>query len=89
MKFLVTQPERQICMMADNIILEDDNVYYAWYDATPHKVQRANSADPLEIVDVPEGTQFPDDPNIVGKYCYNEDGTFTVFPVWSEFDEED
>ena len=88
MKFLVTQSYRQICLMADNIILEDDNVYYAWNDATPHHVQRANSADPLEIVDVPEGTQLPDDPNIVGKYCYNVDGTFTVFPGWDEDDIE-
>ena len=76
-KTYATQSERQICLIADNIILEADNVYYAWNDATPHKVQRANSADPLEIVDVLEGTQFPDDPNIVGKYCYNEDVVFT------------
>lgn len=88
MKFLVTQSDRQICLMADNIILENDGVYYAWNNATPHKVQRANSTDPLEIVDVPEGTQLPDDPNIVGKYCYNVDGTFTVFPGWVEDDIE-
>ena len=87
MKFLVTQSDRQICLMSDNIILEDDNVYYAWNNATPHHVQRANSSDPLEIVDVPEGTKLPDDPIIVGKYCYNEDGTFTVYPYWMEYDE--
>ena len=31
---------------------------------------------------------FHDDPNIVGKYCYNVDGTFTVFPGWVENDIE-
>ena len=86
MKFLVTQSDRQICLMADNIILENDGVYYAWNNATPHKVQRANSTDPLEIVDVPEGTQLPDDEFIIGKYVYNLDGTFSVYPGWVEGD---
>ena len=82
MKFLVTQSDRQICLIADNIILENDGVYYAWNNPTPHKVQRANSTDPLEIVDVPEGTQLPDDEFIIGKYVYNLDGTFSVYPGW-------
>ena len=82
MKFLVTEIERQICLIADNIILEDDGVYYAWNDASPHKVQRANSTDALEIVDVPEGTQLPDDEFVVSKYTYTEDGQFVIYSGW-------
>ena len=82
MKFLVTEIERQICLIADNIILEDDGVYYAWNDAAPHKVQRANSTDTLEIVDVPEGTQLPDDEFVVSKYTYTEDGQFVIYSGW-------
>lgn len=82
MKFLVTEIERQICLIADNIILEDDGVYYAWNDASPHKVQRANSTDTLEIVDVPEGTQLPDDEFVVSKYTYTEDGQFVIYSGW-------
>ena len=82
MKFLVTEIERQICLIADNIILEDDGVYYAWNDATPHKVQRANSTDTLEIVDVPEGTQLPEDEYVVSKYTYTVDGQFVVYSGW-------
>jgi len=82
MKFLVTEIERQICLMADNIILENDDVYYAWNNATPHHVQRANSTDPLVIVDVPEGTQLPEDEYIVSKYCYTIDGDFVIYPGW-------
>lgn len=82
MKFLVTESDRQICLIADNIILEDDGVYYAWNDATPHKVQRANSTDTLEIVDVPEGTQLPDDEFVISKYTYTVDGQFVVYSGW-------
>ncbi len=88
MKFLVTELDRQICLIADNIILEDDGVYYAWNDATPHKVQRANSTDTLEIVDVPEGTQLPNDQFVIGKYVYTVDGTFVVWEHWVEDEEE-
>lgn len=82
MKFLVTEIERQICLIADNIILEDDGVYYAWNDDSPHKVQRANSTNTLEIVDVPEGTQLPDDEFVVSKYTYTEDGQFVIYSGW-------
>jgi hypothetical protein len=86
MKFLVTEEERQICLIADNIILEDDGVYYAWDDLNPHKVTRANSTSNLEIVDVPEGTNLPESDYIISKYCYTEDGEFVIYPEWNEDD---
>ena len=86
MKFLITQSDRQICLIADNIILENDGIYYAWDNATPHKVTRANSTNPLEIVDLPEGTQLPNDNYIIGKYVYTTEGTFEVWPHWNDED---
>lgn len=82
MKFLVTEIDRQICLIADNIILEDDGLYYAWNDLTPHKVTRADSSSPLEIVDIPEGTELPEDEFIVSKYSYTENGEFVICPNW-------
>lgn len=84
MKFLVTESEKQICLISDNIILEDDDVYYAWDDLTPHNVTRANSTDPLEIIEVPEGTELPEDDYIISKYCYTVEDGFTVYPGWQE-----
>lgn len=84
MKFLVTEQDRQICLIADNIILESDDVYYAWNNPTPHHVQRANSSDKLEIVDVPPGTELPESEYIVSKYCYTEEGSFVIYPGWED-----
>jgi len=87
MKFLVTEIDRQICLIADNIILEDDGLYYAWNDLTPHKVTRADSTSQLEIVDVPVGTELPEDNYIISKYCYTEEGEFVVSENWNPGDE--
>ena len=84
MKFLVTQKDRQICLISDNIILENDGAYYAWDNLTPHRVTRANSTSPLEIVDVPEGTELPQSEFIISKYCYTENGEFVIYPEWQE-----
>ncbi len=84
MKFLVTEIDRQICLIADNIILEDDGLYYAWNNLTPHKVTRADSTSPLEIVDVPEGTELPESEYIVSKYCYTKNGEFVIYPEWQD-----
>jgi len=84
MKFLVTEIDRQICLIADNIILENDGLYYAWNDLTPHKVTRADSTSPLEIIDVPPGTELPESEYIVSKYCYTEQGTFVIYSGWQD-----
>ena len=83
MKILITQSDRQVVMYADNIILEED-VYYAWNNATPHKVTRANTTNTLEIVTLPDGSSLPDDEYIIGKYIYTLDGTFEVWPHWTD-----
>lgn len=83
MKLLITELDRQIVMYADNIIFEDD-IYYAWNDDTPHKVTRANTTNKLEIVTLPEGTTLPDDEYVIGKYMYTADGTFEIWPHWTD-----
>jgi len=37
---------------------------------------------------LPEGTQLPDDEFIIGKYVYNLDGTFSIYPGWVDGDIE-
>jgi len=87
MKILITESDRQVVMYADNIIFED-SVYYAWNNAAPHKVTRANTTNTLEIVSLPSDVVLPDDEIFVSKYVYNEDGTFTVYEHWVEDEEE-
>lgn len=83
MKILITQSDRQVVMYADNIILEDD-IYYAWNNATPHKVTRANTTNTLEIVTLPDNVDLPSDEYIIGKYVYTLDGTFEVYEHWTD-----
>lgn len=87
MKLLIAKSDRQVVMYADNIIFEDD-IYYAWNNAAPHKVTRANTTNTLEIVSLPSDVVLPDDEIFVSKYVYNEDGTFTVYEHWVEDEEE-
>ena len=87
MKILIAKSDRQVVMYADNIIYEDD-IYYAWNDASPHKVTRANTTNTLEIIDLPENVSLPDDDKIVAKYIYTTDNTFELYEHWQEFDEE-
>ena len=86
MKILITQSDRQVVMYADNIIFEDD-IYYAWNNATPHKVTRANTTNILEIVSLPASTNLPDDEYIIGKYVYTEQGDFEVYEHWIDSEE--
>lgn len=86
MKLLITESDRQIVLYAENIMLEDD-VYYAWMTATPHKVTRTHSTASLQVVETAEGQSLPDDEYIIGKYVYTEEGLFEVWEHWVE-DEE-
>ena len=83
MKILITQTDRQVVMYADNLIFEDD-IYYAWNNAAPHKVTRANTTEELEIVTLPDQTELPNDEFIIGKYVYTADGTFEVWEHWTD-----
>jgi len=85
MKFILNKDTRQICLIAENVILEGD-IYYTWNDDAPHKITRSHSFTPFVVVEAEEGTVLPEDKFIIGKYCYTVEGTFEVWENWIDKD---